>query len=48
MRTGLSHRDEAIADSFERLAGPRTLRGTSDEGQAADMPPSTSNTVPEM
>jgi hypothetical protein len=40
--------DDVFADDFERLAGPRTLRGTPRRGQAADMPPSTSNTVPEM
>jgi hypothetical protein len=45
---GPSHPDDTFADEFERLAGPRTLRGAPRRGQAADMPPSTSNTVPEM
>ena len=43
-----THPDDVFADDFERLAVPRTLRGTPRRGEAADMPPSTSKTVPEM
>jgi hypothetical protein len=45
---GHTEREATDLDDFERLAGPRNLRGTRRPGQAADMPPSTSKTVPEM